>query len=350
MASQETRSRAIKREDRSSSLHDRNLRSAEHREHGRQGGRGKYSGRHGDRSRKYGEASQGSGIQQQFVAFGGNVGAGATNKIGTEQLKFHAKDKVQSNSSTHTQVDSHAVRIGKLSSKIEPKLEVAAEIFSSDESMQSEDEICDDRGPIFLSRMDSGGPIVPEELYDVMQEEPQTYWDSMKELKEKILESRNGSSDMMLFQLPSKLPIPSTAADEQVTSVQEGMELESNTPQASPNCASLTDLPPTKLGKLIFFRSGRIKLKIGDVLFDVTPGAQVKARQEVAYIDVSSQKCAVLGNISQRIVVTPDVDSILDQNSIPEWKREFESVEGEDVGKNKSDPDIKTEHSDEHHY
>lgn len=56
-----------------------------------------------------------------------------------------------------------------------------------------------------------------------------------------------------------------------------------NDKPAEPSCRSLSSLPSGKLGKLLVFESGKVKLQIGDILLDVEPGVPCVFRQVIGY-------------------------------------------------------------------
>ncbi|KAG1338098.1 DNA-directed RNA polymerase III subunit RPC4 [Cocos nucifera] len=112
---------------------------------------------------------------------------------------------------------------------------------------------------------------------------------------------------MLFFQMPSTLPMvkkPAAEADakdniRQIARAMKGCKLE--------------ELPAGYMGKLMVYKSGKIKMKIGDALFDVSPGVKCVFAQDVAAINTKEKHCCILGEIDQRAVVTPDVDALLDQ-------------------------------------
>lgn len=74
---------------------------------------------------------------------------------------------------------------------------------------------------------------------------------------------------------------------------------------------TLPTTPQGRLGSLVVYKSGRVKLRIGDVLYDVTPGMPLNFLQEVAVIEPEEQKFYSLGEINQRMVVSANIDSLL---------------------------------------
>ncbi len=61
------------------------------------------------------------------------------------------------------------------------------------------------------------------------------------------------------------------------------------------------------IGKIKFYKSGKIKLQIGQSLFDISGGINTKFAQEVALYSSNSDEIVFLGKINdKKIVVTPD--------------------------------------------
>ena len=303
--------------------------------HGRGGRRRSQAGGNSERSR-FTRRSRNT-VQQEIVAFGGNIGAGTRSRLtdGPPATDVGTGTKDRSLAGERTK-GSVAASVRQISSEDSIKKEEYVEMSSSsDDSLDGEDDYSDARAPILLSAMNKDANDVHDDLADSVDDEASRLAGSMQELQEKLCSLRGGSSsetDIMLFQLPSKLPIPmpidsgqsarylreKTIEDAKSSSATVD-SVHSQNDYFSDEPSTLRDVTPMKLGKLLFFRSGRIKMRIGDVLFDVTPGASIKTRQEVACVDMDSKQCAIMGKVSQRVVVTPDLDVALDGKAIPEW-------------------------------
>ncbi|KAM0863610.1 hypothetical protein ACQ4PT_044486 [Festuca glaucescens] len=76
--------------------------------------------------------------------------------------------------------------------------------------------------------------------------------------------------------------------------------------------SKIKDLPGGLMGKILIYKSSKVKMKIGDALFDVSRGSNCMFIQEVAAVNTREKHCCTLGEISKRAVVTPDVDYLLD--------------------------------------
>ncbi|KAJ7949565.1 DNA-directed RNA polymerase III subunit RPC4 [Quillaja saponaria] len=74
---------------------------------------------------------------------------------------------------------------------------------------------------------------------------------------------------------------------------------------------TLEELPGGYMGKMLVHKSGAIKLKLGETLYDVSPGSDDISTQDVMVINTAERDCCVLGELGKRAVVTPDVDHAL---------------------------------------
>lgn len=76
-------------------------------------------------------------------------------------------------------------------------------------------------------------------------------------------------ANMLFLQFPENMPVPKQSVKK------EGLET-SNTskpvkgPGASGKACNLNDLPAGFMGKMFVYRSGAVKLKLGDILYDVS--------------------------------------------------------------------------------
>jgi len=72
------------------------------------------------------------------------------------------------------------------------------------------------------------------------------------------------------------------------------------------------------MGKVRVYASGAVKLVLGNVQFDMAPGNPIACAQQLAAIDSAAGKAVFLGNVQQRVVVTPDIAHLLSTTSISE--------------------------------
>jgi hypothetical protein len=121
---------------------------------------------------------------------------------------------------------------------------------------------------------------------------------------------------MMLFQLPSVLPIPAVAAGT-AAAAENGGAGPSTAGAFDGRPSSLSELPSEKIGKFLVMRDGSVMAHIGGVYFEVSPGIPCKMHQEFSVVDPHSKEMTVLGELQRRVVVTPDLESLLGGEAPP---------------------------------
>lgn len=65
----------------------------------------------------------------------------------------------------------------------------------------------------------------------------------------------------------------------------------------------------TSLGKLTLYKSGKLKLTIGNVTFHITEGIKTKFAQQLAIVNTTDNKAYILGEvINKKLIVIPEFD------------------------------------------
>uniref|UniRef100_A0A0A9D189 DNA binding protein n=1 Tax=Arundo donax TaxID=35708 RepID=A0A0A9D189_ARUDO len=135
------------------------------------------------------------------------------------------------------------------------------------------------------------------------------------------LMDRSDTPQLLFFQLPSSLPFP--VQPQSVAEPNKGFEENAEPANTSSkerrevmrpsslHGSKLKDLPGGLMGKILVYKSGKVKMKVGDTLYDVSAGSNCMFVQEVAAINTREKHCCTLGEISKRAVVTPDIDNLL---------------------------------------
>ncbi|KAJ0239765.1 Uncharacterized protein HA466_0233530 [Hirschfeldia incana] len=108
---------------------------------------------------------------------------------------------------------------------------------------------------------------------------------------------------MLFFKVPDCLPVSKQPTGKR--SVSE---------RSSP----FEGLPEGFMGKMLVYKSGTVKMKLGDVLYDVSPGPNTVFHNDVAAIDSKERNCCRIGSSAKFATVTPDVESLL--NSDPDMQ------------------------------
>eukprot|EP01130_Rhizamoeba_saxonica_P004612 TRINITY_DN1879_c0_g1_i2.p1 TRINITY_DN1879_c0_g1~~TRINITY_DN1879_c0_g1_i2.p1 ORF type:complete len:395 (+),score=92.77 TRINITY_DN1879_c0_g1_i2:344-1528(+) len=123
-----------------------------------------------------------------------------------------------------------------------------------------------------------------------------------------------GEDDLFFIQLPSGLPSTLSCS----RSEDEGIDIDSEQPTKKkgivrnrPNFESTITKLSGKIGKIYILKSGKVKMLIGDVVFDITQGMPCNFMQEVVGIDKDDLQFYQLGELNKRMVVFPDIDNIL---------------------------------------
>ncbi|XP_014913639.1 DNA-directed RNA polymerase III subunit RPC4-like isoform X2 [Poecilia latipinna] len=78
----------------------------------------------------------------------------------------------------------------------------------------------------------------------------------------------------------------------------------------------LSEFPEGFLGKLQIRKSGKVELKLGDIILDVSEGAAFSFLQQLVSVRLSGGRTGnmmVLGNVHHKLVLSPDFQSLLRQ-------------------------------------
>ncbi|PKI38980.1 uncharacterized protein LOC116215905 [Punica granatum] len=157
-----------------------------------------------------------------------------------------------------------------------------------------------------LRRPYSGNPELLDEEEFGEASETATFDENLTNSAEELgLVEENLEPSMFFIQLPPSLPMMKRSASS------EGEEITESSKSSRKGC-KLDDLPAGFMGKMLVHRSGAIKLKLGDSLYDVSVGSNCVFAQDAVAMNIEDKHCCVVGELNKRAVVTPDVDSILD--------------------------------------
>ncbi|XP_035468427.1 DNA-directed RNA polymerase III subunit RPC4 isoform X2 [Scophthalmus maximus] len=88
-------------------------------------------------------------------------------------------------------------------------------------------------------------------------------------------------------------------------------------------CPVLSQLPEGFLGKLQIRKSGKVELKLGDIVMDISEGAAFSFLQQLVSVRLSDGKTGdmmVLGNVHHKLVLSPDFHTLLRQASTEQQK------------------------------
>lgn len=66
------------------------------------------------------------------------------------------------------------------------------------------------------------------------------------------------------------------------------------------------------MGKILVYKSGKVKMKLGDVHFDGAAGSNLSFAQEAVAVDTREKLYSSLGEVGKVAIVTPDIGCLLD--------------------------------------
>ena len=135
--------------------------------------------------------------------------------------------------------------------------------------------------------------------------------DNKKNLKEEL----NNENGLFIFQFPRQIPIKDLnlqikAKEEENTNEEPNYD-ENGFLISQEFKNSFQELKDnTKIGKLIIMKSGKIKIKIGNIYFDINEGSLTKFAQYSAIVTGNDDNQAfILGQpLNKKLIVTPEFD------------------------------------------
>ncbi|KAK6944758.1 DNA-directed RNA polymerase III subunit RPC4 [Dillenia turbinata] len=152
----------------------------------------------------------------------------------------------------------------------------------------------------------SGNPDdLDEDEFGEVEESMRYDEDSVNPASELGLLVDNGEETMIFLQFPATMPLKKRLAA-------ENGQVVANTKPGSVSRAGkpcgLKDLPAGHMGKMLVYRSGAIKLKLGDTLYDVSQGMNCGFAQDVVAINTEKKQCCSVGELSKRVIITPNLE------------------------------------------
>ncbi|KAG7226550.1 hypothetical protein INR49_003707 [Caranx melampygus] len=187
---------------------------------------------------------------------------------------------------------------------------------------------CSENPPPVCGAQASGGPS----RTDFPKQEQLSLVDLLQDL------SLSGREELFFMQLPDCMPCRAseqnpdpTVASTTVKTAKKGGKAEEKRPahleakQAAmkEDCPVLSQFPEGFLGKLQIRRSGKVELKVGDIVMDVSEGAAFSFLQQLVSVRLSEGRpgdMMVLGNVHHKLVLSPDFQTLLRQASAQQQK------------------------------
>ncbi|GLT39827.1 hypothetical protein SLA2020_139960 [Shorea laevis] len=132
---------------------------------------------------------------------------------------------------------------------------------------------------------------------------------------------------LLFLQLPKKLPFDKLSESRKGKEKVDSSALPERS-EAVKKRSDLEELPAGYIGKMLVHKSGKIKMKLGEIPYDVFPGSPTVFAQNVAAINTEEKQFCIIGSLDKRAVIAPDIDSILNSvndSELPQKKQSSES-------------------------
>ncbi|CAI9782682.1 unnamed protein product [Fraxinus pennsylvanica] len=167
-----------------------------------------------------------------------------------------------------------------------------------------------------LRRPYSGNPelLDKEEFEDDLARSIDNEYATNPSLRLGLMEE-NLEDSMFFVQLPTALPMTKPCDNVEGSKQQGSIANPMKGARPSQKPCGMEALPAGFMGKMLVYRSGAVKLKLGDTLYDISAGLDCAFAQDVVAINTEEKHCCSVGELSKQVVITPDVDSILDSMS-----------------------------------
>ena len=163
-------------------------------------------------------------------------------------------------------------------------------------------------------------------LSEIKDEDPQAYIpitlpfekdkEKEKTLKEELIENGDDNQNkFFIFQFPRQIPIKDLKKQIEIKeqeNIKEEPKYDKNgflqSPEFTNSFKEIKD--NTVLGKLVIMKSGKIKIKMGDIYFDINQGSLTKFAQYSTIITEDEENQAyILGQpLNKKLIVTPEFE------------------------------------------
>ena len=157
-------------------------------------------------------------------------------------------------------------------------------------------------------------------INDIKEKDPKAYVPIVlpfekDQTKKNLKEELNKDNGLFIFQFPRQIPIKDLStqikAKEEENTNEEPNYDENGFLISQEFKNSFNEIKDnTKIGKLVFMKSGKIKIKMGDIYFDINEGSLTKFAQYSAIVTGNDDNQAfILGQpLNKKLIVTPEFD------------------------------------------
>ncbi|ORX87762.1 hypothetical protein BCR32DRAFT_289073 [Anaeromyces robustus] len=120
----------------------------------------------------------------------------------------------------------------------------------------------------------------------------------------------NQENNILFFQFPSIMP--EIINNAMMTDSSNTVKIETSDGKTKRvDLDTNSSAPEGKMGKLLIYKSGKMKIKIGDIYLDVNPGTDCNFYQNAFSFNIDKNEGYILGDIRKRFICTPDIESLL---------------------------------------
>nr|GFC63869.1 DNA-directed RNA polymerase III subunit RPC4 [Tanacetum cinerariifolium] len=93
---------------------------------------------------------------------------------------------------------------------------------------------------------------------------------------------------LIFFQVPKTMPVPKP-------------QLKDAAGSSIAKACNFNEIPTSFIGKMLVYKSGAVKLKIGDHLYN-----------DVVSMNTEEKHCRNIGEVNKHAIIAPDINSILE--------------------------------------
>ncbi|KAK9142953.1 hypothetical protein Syun_012353 [Stephania yunnanensis] len=163
----------------------------------------------------------------------------------------------------------------------------------------------------------SGNPeLLDEEEFGEKSENLDYNEKSINPAADLCLKNESENERMLFIQLPASLPLIKRSATAKGKEAADSSSPGRNKLLREKGC-NLEELKPGFMGKMLVYKSGAVKMKLGKSIYDVSPGSSCIFPQDVAAINTKEMQCCIMGELNKRAILTPDMnDSFFDATAV----------------------------------
>uniref|UniRef100_A0A7N0TG50 RNA polymerase III RPC4 n=1 Tax=Kalanchoe fedtschenkoi TaxID=63787 RepID=A0A7N0TG50_KALFE len=163
-----------------------------------------------------------------------------------------------------------------------------------------------------LRRPYSGDPVLlDKEEFEVTAESTEFEENSSDAAIDLGLTTKQEEPTTLILQLPVNMPMERQMVNTEVKEASEESKPRRPLRPRQKFC-HLNELPAGCMGKMMVYNSGAVKLKLGDTLYNVSPGLECVFAQDLVAINTTDKYSCAVGELHKRAIVTPDIESIFD--------------------------------------